>query len=127
VAPADAAMVSSKTEILGGDRVVLDERDTQRLCEFVERSGPQQLEAIAVFSDQGERRLLVSCPTRARARACAGTVRVGVGRAVRFAVESGRRARIRVYPRRAAHRYQVRVSLRSGRTLRVALDAVERP
>ena len=120
-------MVECETEILAGDRVMLDERDTQRLCEFVERSGPQQLEAIAVVSDQGKRRLLVSCPTRARARACAGTVRVGVGRAVRFAVSPGQRARIRVYPRRGTHRYQVRVSLRSGRTLRVALDAVERP
>ena len=115
-----------ETEVLAGDRAVLDESDAPRLCEFVERSGPQLLEPIAVLSDQGKRSLLVSCPPRARARACAGTVRIRGDKARAFAVKPGRRARLSVRPAQGSHRYSVTLALRSGRTLRVTLDAIVR-
>ncbi|MDA0174112.1 hypothetical protein OJ998_33730 [Solirubrobacter taibaiensis] len=119
-------VVHCESEVLAGDRAVLDASDVPRLCEFVERSGPQRLEPIVVFSDAGRRRLLVSCPPRARARACTGTVRVGGDRARAFTVEPGKRVRIRVYPRRGHHRYPITLALRSGHTQRVTLDAVVR-
>lgn len=114
---------------LEGDAAVLDEDDSQRLCERVERSGTPRLELLAAVGYSTPRSVLVSCPSRAQARACAGSVRAQGDRRRGFAVKPGTRARLTVRPRGISGglAYRVTVALRSGRTLRAELDVVARP
>lgn len=110
--------------VLQGDVAVLDADDTNRLCERAERSGTPRVEPLAITST---RRILLSCPPRARATACSGTVRVAGDRARPFTVRPGRRTHVAVRLRRDRNYYTVTVDPRSGPTRRGPVLSVARP